>query len=101
MYTKLYRTPIWITILHILHRLEYDSTLDQYSNADDDVTVTVPDFGNTGSVEDLGQGLLPIRAFRTFVDYFVDRGYERGKSIRAAPYDWRLAPGESINVILY
>eukprot|EP00731_Ephydatia_muelleri_P034178 Em0049g25a len=25
------------------------------------------------------------------VEYFVDRGYQRGKSIRAAPYDWRLA----------
>ena len=31
--------------------------------------------------------------FYELVQYFVDRGYERGKSIRAAPYDWRLAPG--------
>ena len=27
------------------------------------------------------------------VDYFVDREYKRGKTIRAAPYDWRLAAG--------
>ena len=31
--------------------------------------------------------------FHDFVEYFVDRGYERGKTIRAAPYDWRLAAG--------
>ena len=31
--------------------------------------------------------------FHTFVEYYVAKGYERGKTIRSAPYDWRLAPG--------
>eukprot|EP00731_Ephydatia_muelleri_P033295 Em0027g43a len=32
-----------------------------------------------------------IAGFGDTFEYFVDRGYQRGKSIRAAPYDWRLA----------
>ena len=44
-------------------------------------------------------------AFYTTVQYFVDRGYQRGKTIRAAPYDWRLAAGTvyttSINIIIH
>ena len=56
--------------------------------------VTVPGFGNTTTVEKLNQnGLIPIPYFSDFVNHFVERGYERGKDIRAAPYDWRLAPG--------
>ena len=39
-------------------------------------------------------GLIPkFPYFNEFVEYFVNREYERGKTIRAAPYDWRLAPG--------
>ena len=33
-----------------------------------------------------------------FVDYFVARGYVRDFSIRAMPYDWRLAPGMCISM---
>ena len=38
----------------------------------------------------------PFRIFPYFhkmVEYFVDRGYVRDVSIRAAPYDWRFAAG--------
>lgn len=56
------------------------------------VTVTAAYFGNTSSVEVLDlQNKYPY--FKDFVEYFVDRGYVKDKSIRAAPYDWRLAPG--------
>ena len=55
--------------------------------------MSVPGFGNTSSVECL-DGACLVRYFKTFVDYFVKRGYQRGKTIRAAPYDWRLAAGE-------
>ena len=34
------------------------------------------------------------------VEYFVDRGYKRGKTIRAAPYDWRLAAGKFLTIVL-
>ena len=54
----------------------------------------VPGFGNTSTVEFLDYS-PPIPYFNTFVDYFVARGYERGSTIRAAPYDWRLAGGKS------
>ena len=39
-------------------------------------------------------GSAPDEYFHTFVQYFVDRGYVRSKTIRAAPYDWRLSAGE-------
>ena len=51
-----------------------------------DVEVRAKDFGQTSGVERLGG----IPYYAKFVDYFVARGYERGRSIRAAPYDWRL-----------
>ncbi len=52
----------------------------------------MPGFGDTGSVEFLDEfGIIPT--FHELVEYFVDRGYVRGESIRAAPYDWRLAAG--------
>ena len=52
--------------------------------------IQVPGFGDTRSVE---YSLFPILYFHKFVEYFTQRGYVRGKSIRAAPYDWRLAAG--------
>ena len=58
--------------------------------------MTVPGFGETESVEQLGNGLFYIPYLKDFVEYFVERGYERGKTIRAAPYDWRLAPSEGV-----
>ena len=45
-------------------------------------------------MEYLNPGLIDtIEYFHKIVDYFVDREYKRGKTIRAAPYDWRLAAG--------
>ena len=67
------------------------------------VEIKTSGFGETCKVEYLASNpvetsctwQLPVgNYFHTFVDYFVDnRGYQRGKSIRAAPYDWRLAAG--------
>ncbi len=50
----------------------------------------VPDFGGTSAFEFIN--IFPL--FYEMVEYFVDRGYKRGKSIRGAPYDWRLAARE-------
>ena len=73
----------------------YDRFWDQYSDLFYFVvTVNVPGFGDTYTVADLGQNSIRAPYFGPFIRYFVDRGYVRGKSIRAAPYDWRLAPGE-------
>ena len=54
----------------------------------------MPGFGDTNTVEFLDTPPASPN-FNTFVDYFVARGYERGNTIRAAPYDWRLAAGSA------
>ena len=74
--------------------MEFDRNTGQYSSGDDDIKIKVPGFGETETVEELSQtGLQDLPYFDSLVKYFVDRGYERGKSIRAAPYDWRYGPG--------
>ena len=60
----------------------------------------VPGFGGTSTIECLVNSTAMCEEdtntqyFRIFVDYFVARGYQQGVTIRAAPYDWRLAAGE-------
>jgi len=74
-------------------RLLYNSTDDTYSN-NPGAEVRVPGFGDTNTVEFLDTPpSSPV--FNAFVNYFVARGYERGNTIRAAPYDWRLAAGSA------
>jgi len=74
-------------------RLLYNSTDGTYSN-NTGVEVRVPGFGDTNTVEFLDTPpASPV--FNAFVNYFVARGYERGNTIRAAPYDWRLAAGSA------
>ena len=58
----------------------------------------VPEFGSTEGIEELyGGDLDPLEGITTYlydlVEYFVRRGYKRGKDIRSAPYDWRYDPG--------
>ena len=75
--------------------MEYDRNTGQYSSGDDDISIQVPGFGDTETIEELSQtGLLDLPYFDALVKYFVDRGYERDKSIRGAPYDWRYGPGK-------
>ena len=81
-------------------RLSYDRNTGQYSSTSDSITVSVPGFGDTYSVERKGNGLFTFPLFDVFVGYFVKRGYERGRSIRAAPYDWRLGPGGWVTTLL-
>ena len=74
-------------------RLLFNSTDGTYSN-NTGAEVRVPGFGDTNTVEFLDTP-PSSPTFNTFVDYFVARGYERGNTIRAAPYDWRLAAGSA------
>ena len=73
--------------------MEYDpsdNTFHDYPG----VHIKVPGFGDTSSVEYLNPGFIDsFEYFHKTVKYFVDRGYKRGETIRAAPYDWRLAAG--------
>ena len=78
---------------HSTYRLVFDPTTDSFHD-NNKVKIKVPGFGDTSSVEYLNPGLIYKRAYlNEMVDYFVDREYKRGKTIRAAPYDWRLAAG--------
>lgn len=74
--------------------MSFDRNTSEYSSIDDGITVTVPGFGDTNTVERLSTGLITFPYLEKFVEYFVERGYKRGRNIRAAPYDWRLAPGK-------
>ena len=75
--------------------MKYDRSTGQYSSSDSDIRIKVPGFGGTKTIEELSQtGLNDFPYFKDMVKYFVDRGYERGKSIRGAPYDWRYGPGK-------
>ena len=55
----------------------------------------MPYFGNTTGIEYLDPSTKYVgEYFASFVQGMVDAGYVRGKSIRAAPYDFRSAPGK-------
>ncbi len=80
-----------------LYRLKYDAATNSFSN-NTNVELIVPDFGGTGAIEYLDVDIInQFPLFHDMVEYFVDRGYARGKSIRGAPYDWRLAAGEKFS----
>ena len=75
-------------------RLIYDNKTHTTRN-NDGVELKIPDFGNTTSVEylDVGRSSYALY-FGNIVDALVDMGYERKKSIFAAPYDFRKAANE-------
>ena len=83
--------------LYHVSRLLYDASTNSFHN-NTNVKIHVPGFGNTNGVEYLTTVLLPY--LHEAVEYFVDRGYKRGKTIRAAPYDWRLAAGKFLTIVL-
>lgn len=60
------------------------------------VEIRVPMFGGTRSVANLTIEDNPTRSIpymNQMIAYFVSRGYVKGETIRAAPYDWRLSVG--------
>lgn len=72
-------------------RLVYDEKTNTVKNAPG-VETRVPGFGDTATVEYVDTTNL-IGYFKPMVDALVSWGYERGVSVRAAPYDFRYAPG--------
>lgn len=73
--------------------MKYNPHTNEFTNRYDGVTIEVPGFGDTRTVEYLTPIIKRIPYLKKFVNYFVARGYKRGVSIRAAPFDWRLAAG--------
>ena len=74
--------------------MQYDSQTNTYTNYPG-IEVRAPGFGLTDTVEYLDDA-KSVGYFNEFVEYFVQNGYKRNETIRAAPYDWRLAPGKPI-----
>ena len=65
----------------------YDSTSRRWDN-NAGVLTRVPGFGDTSRIEALDTNGI-VKYFKPLVDQLVDIGYERGASIRGAPFDWR------------
>ena len=58
------------------------------------VITRIPAFGNTSAIEWLDPAIHgPGIYFFPFVDSLCRMGYQRGKTLRAAPYDFRYEPG--------
>ncbi len=78
--------------------MRYDKSSNTYRNKTG-VKIRVPGFGETNTVEysvkDTAVFVKKVKRkyMRNLVEHFAKCGYERGVSIRAAPYDWRLAAG--------
>ena len=81
-------------LIHPSHRLKHDPVTGQYSD-NDGVEIRVPGFGRTSSIEYLDPSLkFFANYFHDMIQWFVDKGYTRGKDIVGAPYDWRYSPSK-------
>lgn len=75
-------------------RLMYDNQSRLTSNSPG-VETRIPGFGNTSSVEWLDPSKTSYGAYyKDIVEALVAVGYERGISVRGAPFDFRKAPNE-------
>ncbi|MGH0116303.1 UNVERIFIED_CONTAM: hypothetical protein FKN15_003483, partial [Acipenser sinensis] len=79
-------------------RIAYNRTTHKTSNAPG-VEIRVPGFGKTYTVEFLDTNTL-TGYLHTMVEHLVNAGYVRNETIRAAPYDWRIAPSENDGIPL-
>ncbi|XP_069183296.1 lysosomal phospholipase A and acyltransferase-like isoform X1 [Procambarus clarkii] len=75
-------------------KLQYDNVTRTTRNAPG-VETRIPGFGNTSTVEWLSKDHLYVLSyFHDIVSSLIPLGYERGVSVRGAPYDFRKAPNE-------
>ncbi|GAV04642.1 hypothetical protein RvY_14900 [Ramazzottius varieornatus] len=75
-------------------KMKFDNVTRKTLNAIG-VQIRVPGFGDTSSIEYLTTIKNPAsRYFASMVDLLVDHGYQRGVTVRGAPYDFRKAPNE-------
>uniref|UniRef100_A0A8D0GC87 Phosphatidylcholine-sterol acyltransferase n=1 Tax=Sphenodon punctatus TaxID=8508 RepID=A0A8D0GC87_SPHPU len=75
-------------------RVLYNRTTRRISNAPG-VHIRVPGFGKTYSVEYLDKSKL-AGYLHTLVQHLVNNGYVRDRTVRAAPYDWRISPNQQV-----
>lgn len=86
-------SPTYLSVLSFTepYRLVYDESTKTMKNSPG-VETRVPGFGNTDTIEHLDTDKL-IPYFAPMVDALVSWGYERGVTVRGAPYDFRYGPG--------
>ena len=70
----------------------YDESTMTMKNAPG-VETRVPGFGETSTIEYLDTTGL-IKYFAPMVETLASWGYQRGETVRAAPYDFRYGPGK-------
>ncbi len=101
-YNKTENIIVVTIIIHVLFcRLKFDPKTGKYSD-NDGVETRIPGFGMTSSIEYLDPSTKFYDAtlyFHAMVDYFVGKGYTRGKDIVGAPYDWRVSPSKYMMVL--
>lgn len=75
-------------------RLLYDNVTRTTRNAPG-VETRIPGFGNSSTVEWLDPSMRsPTGYFKDIVTAMIPLGYERGVTVRGAPYDFRKAPSK-------
>ena len=57
------------------------------------VQIRAAGFGGTSSIEYLDPDNFLVPYLIDFVEFFTKHGYVKEISLRGAPYDWRLTPG--------
>ena len=85
--------------MHANNRLKYEPTTGEYVN-NRGVETRIPDFGGTSSIEYMDPDTKFSETtdyFYDMVQWFVDKGYTRGKDIVGAPYDWRYSPSKYLS----
>ncbi|EYC31722.1 hypothetical protein Y032_0003g1199 [Ancylostoma ceylanicum] len=78
----------------LFFRLVFNSTTGLSSNMPG-VDIRVPGFGGTSSIEWLDKSKAsPGSYFSALVGMMTTWGYQSGKSVQGAPYDWRRSPSQ-------
>lgn len=85
---------LWTSVNISFVRLVYDEASNTVMNAPG-VETKVPGFGNTDTIDHLDTDNI-VAYFSPMTDTLVSWGYERGVTVRAAPYDFRYGPGKSV-----
>nr|XP_053644998.1 phospholipase A2 group XV-like isoform X2 [Cherax quadricarinatus] len=86
--------PSYIDCFVAHMKLEYDNVTRTTRNAAG-VETRIPGFGNSSTVEWLNPGdVYLLGYFNNLVSGILPLGYERGVTLRGAPYDFRKAPNE-------
>lgn len=98
IYSDLFIEPCFQCEFTLISRLDWDMSTMAVRNKQGVIT-QVSGFGDTSTIETLDTTGL-VKYTKPMIDYLVNLGYQKGKSLRAAPYDFRYSPGKFLNALL-